>query len=41
MMFFSKAFTLLTIDGFFNDTTHSQKDGHRLIAEKLADFLSK
>ena len=38
---FKKAFTIRTIGGAFNDMAHPNKDGHRLIAEKLAEFLGK
>ena len=38
---FKKAFTVQTIGGAFNDMAHPNKNGHRLIAEKLAEFLSK
>ena len=38
---FKKAFTVQTIGGAFNDMAHPNKDGHRLIAEKLAEFLGK
>ena len=38
---FKKAFTVQTIGGSFNDMAHPNKAGHRLIAEKLAEFLSK
>ena len=38
---FKKAFTVQTIGSAFNDMAHPNKDGHRLIAEKLAEFLGK
>ena len=38
---FKKAFTVQTIDGSFNDMAHPNQAGHHLIAEKLAEFLSK
>ena len=38
---FKKAFTVQTIGSIFNDMAHPNKDGHRLIAEKLAEFLGK
>ena len=38
---FKKAFTLQTIGNAFNDMAHPNQAGHRLIAEKLAEFLNK
>lgn len=38
---FKKAFTVKTIVSAFNDMAHPNHGGHRLIAEKLAEFLSK
>ena len=38
---FKKEFTVQMINDFFRDTAHPNEKGHRLIAEKLAEFLSK